>query len=291
MSTSTAASPARSGFTERDVASEPAGLALGERRRSRRPTGSTRRRACNTPSSCRRRSTGSTRSRRCAPRRSRCRDSQRPQLLGNLATIERDVSRRRDHPLQRAAGARRARGQRAAPTSVGRRRGRATSSSRSARACRAARASPSAARPRACARASRRSPAGLVLAIAARLPADGRELPVVARPVHHPDGAAGRARRHPVDAVPHADDISMPALMGAIMCVGVATATGSWSSRSRTSTREEKKLDAHGGRARRRDDAAPARADDGAGDDHRHAARWRSGSARAASRTRRSAAP
>ena len=32
-----------------------------------------------------------------------------------------------------------------------------------------------------------------------------------------------------LDALRHPDDISVPALMGAIMCVGVATATASWS--------------------------------------------------------------
>ena len=42
----------------------------------------------------------------------------------------------------------------------------------------------------------------------AGLPADGGELPVVARSVHHPDGAAGRDGRDPLDAVRHADDAS-----------------------------------------------------------------------------------
>ena len=40
----------------------------------------------------------------------------------------------------------------------------------------------------------------------ARVPAHGRELPVVARPVHHPHGPAGRHGRDPVDAVRHGYD-------------------------------------------------------------------------------------
>ena len=39
----------------------------------------------------------------------------------------------------------------------------------------------------------------------AGLSADGREFSIVAGSVHHPDGAAGRAFRHSVDAVHHAD--------------------------------------------------------------------------------------
>ena len=40
----------------------------------------------------------------------------------------------------------------------------------------------------------------------AGVPADGGELPVVARSVHHPDGAAGRDGRDPLDAVRHRHD-------------------------------------------------------------------------------------
>ena len=57
------------------------------------------------------------------------------------------------------------------------------------------------------------------------LPADRRQLPVVARSVHHHLRAAGRARRHRVDPVPHRHThLSVPALTGSIMCMGVATA-------------------------------------------------------------------
>ncbi len=69
---------------------------------------------------------------------------------------------------------------------------------------------------------------GLVLRDRPRLPADGRELPVVARSADHHDGAcpapfAGDA----VDAVRRpARRSTSPALMGAIMAVGVAVANG-----------------------------------------------------------------
>ena len=66
---------------------------------------------------------------------------------------------------------------------------------------------------------------GLVFAVLLVYLLDGRELPVVARPVHHPDGAAGRARRASSGCCSSSHTtLSVPALMGSIMCVGVATA-------------------------------------------------------------------
>ena len=41
----------------------------------------------------------------------------------------------------------------------------------------------------------------------AGLPADGREFPILAGSVHHPDGAARRDGRHSVDAVRHPDHL------------------------------------------------------------------------------------
>ena len=43
-------------------------------------------------------------------------------------------------------------------------------------------------------------------------------------PLHHPDGAAGRARRHHWILFLTGTTLSVPALIGSIMCVGVATA-------------------------------------------------------------------
>ncbi len=47
---------------------------------------------------------------------------------------------------------------------------------------------------------------GIIAAVAARVPADGRQLPVVARPGHHPHGAAGCPGGDRVDALRDADD-------------------------------------------------------------------------------------
>ena len=84
--------------------------------------------------------------------------------------------------------------------------------------------------------------------------------------------------------------ISVPALTGAIMCMGVATAN-SILVVSFAKDELARGRDAGRGRARRRVHALPAGADDGAGDDHRHGADGARASAKAASRTRRSAAP
>ena len=56
------------------------------------------------------------------------------------------------------------------------------------------------------------------------LPPHGGELPVVARPVHHPHGAAGRDGGNPLDALRHRDDAERAVAGGAIMSIGVATA-------------------------------------------------------------------
>ena len=53
---------------------------------------------------------------------------------------------------------------------------------------------------------------------------DGGELPIVDGSVHHPDGAAGRARRNSAMLFFTQTTISVPALMGAIMSIGVGTA-------------------------------------------------------------------
>ena len=49
------------------------------------------------------------------------------------------------------------------------------------------------------------------------IPADGCQFPVLARSIHHPHGAARRARWHCLDAVHHANHFQRPFLMGAIM--------------------------------------------------------------------------
>ena len=82
--------------------------------------------------------------------------------------------------------------------------------------------------------------------------------------------------------------LSVPALTGAIMCMGVATANSmlviSFAANSWRST-------ATPPRPRWRPVRAPAAGpDDGSVDDHRHGCRWRSALAKAANRTRRSAA-
>ena len=58
---------------------------------------------------------------------------------------------------------------------------------------------------------------------AAGLLPDGGQLPVVARPVHHPHGAAGALAGIVWMLYLTQTTVSVPALMGAIMCVGVAT--------------------------------------------------------------------
>ena len=84
--------------------------------------------------------------------------------------------------------------------------------------------------------------------------------------------------------------LSVPALTGAIMCMGVATANSVL-----VISFARERLDEHGdpvaAGARSRLRPLPPGADDGAGHDHRHGCRWRWASAKAASRTRRSAAP
>ena len=80
--------------------------------------------------------------------------------------------------------------------------------------------------------------------------------------------------------------LSVPALTGAIMCMGVATAN---SILVVSFAREQlaEGLDPVAAALERRRRPLPPGADDGAGDDHRHGA----DGARAPSRTRRSAAP
>ena len=84
--------------------------------------------------------------------------------------------------------------------------------------------------------------------------------------------------------------LSVPALTGAIMCMGVATAN-SVLVISFARERLAELGDPVARRARGGLRAFPAGADDGAGDDHRHGADGARAWARAASRTRRSAAP
>jgi AcrB/AcrD/AcrF family len=55
------------------------------------------------------------------------------------------------------------------------------------------------------------------------VPADGGEFPVMDGPVHHHNGAAGRAGRNHVDAFHDPDHDQGPFADGAIMCIGVAT--------------------------------------------------------------------
>jgi hypothetical protein len=74
--------------------------------------------------------------------------------------------------------------------------------------------------------------------------------------------------------------LSVPALIGAIMCMGVATASSVWSSLA--PERLAATSDARPPRSRRAG-PLPARADDGARDGHRHR-RWRAAAARADAR-------
>ena len=105
----------------------------------------------------------------------------------------------------------------------------------------------------------------------ADLSADRRELPVLARSVRDHHRAAGRARRHRLDAVPTRTTLSVPALTGAIMCMGVATAN---SVLVISFARERLRRAGRSGRggARGRLHPLPPGADDRAGDDHRHGA-------------------
>ena len=65
---------------------------------------------------------------------------------------------------------------------------------------------------------------GMAFAVDPGLSADGGELPIVARPVHHSDGAARRMAGIVWILFLTQTTFSVPSLMGAIMCVGVATA-------------------------------------------------------------------
>ena len=98
------------GFTERDVASEPARFARRASHRSRRTTGSTRRTACNTSSRCRRRSTRMDTIDALNSTPVIVPGQTQPQLLSNVASHRAHrAAEREHHPLQRRAGARRAR--------------------------------------------------------------------------------------------------------------------------------------------------------------------------------------
>ena len=133
---------------------------------------------------------------------------------------------------------------------------------------------------------------GLGFADRARLPADRRELPVVARPVHHHHRAARRAGRASCCSCSSPrTTLSVPALMGAIMCMGVATANSILVVSLRPGAAGRARRRACDGGDRGRLHALPPGAHDGAGHDHRHGADGAGRSARAASRTRRSAAP
>ncbi len=92
-----------------------------------------------------------------------------------------------------------------------------------------------------------------------------------------------------LDAVRHATTSTCPSLMGAIMSIGVATANSILLVTFANDERVEGK-NAHRSGAFRRIHAPAAGDDDGAGDDHRHAADGARHWARAASRTRRSGA-
>ncbi len=65
---------------------------------------------------------------------------------------------------------------------------------------------------------------GLIFAVAAGLPPDGGQFPVLARSAHHPDGPARRAGGILWMLFVTRTTISVPSLMGAIMSIGVATA-------------------------------------------------------------------
>ena len=84
--------------------------------------------------------------------------------------------------------------------------------------------------------------------------------------------------------------LSVPSLMGAIMCIGVATANSILMVTFANDEREETEIIAARSDARRRPRADPSRADDRHRDDSRNAADVAWAWARAASRTRLSAA-
>ena len=252
------------GFTERDVANNLL-VSLAASGQTRRPTGSTRDR----------RQLPRRRADAAVPDRFARRARQHLDLGGDGSPRPQVLQARRTSPPRRRAGGGHAL-QRARRSSTSRRtvRGRRP---RRGRAARDADSSPSAeGGPRGSSVASagqvetmRTSFGGLVAGLglrgAARLPADGRQLPVVARSVHHPDGAAGRARGHRLDAVPHARRSQRAGADGRDHVRRASRRrTASWSSRSRTTAANGTLAPRR--RARRRDDAAPP------GD---HDRRWR----------------
>ena len=83
---------------------------------------------------------------------------------------------------------------------------------------------------------------------------------------------------------------SVPALTGAIMCMGVATANSILVVSFAKDELARRRTRCGAGRGRRVH-AVSSRADDGARDDHRHGAHGARASAKAASRMRPSAAP
>ena len=176
----------------------PPGLAVVERDRCRRATGSTSA-ASSTSSRSRRRSARSTRSTRWTRRPSHRRRS--PQLLSTSASLVAHHRARQHHALQRRADLRRAGqrrrdrpGQRRRWRAEGRRRAVAVVSARHHGTHQGAGREHGVVVPRAGLRADLRH--------RARVPAHGRQLPVVARSARHPHGAAGRPRGHRVDALP-----------------------------------------------------------------------------------------
>ena len=124
------------------------------------------------------------------------------QMLTNLVSVERSLYARHRQSLQRLAGLRRLRERRQLGPRRRRQRGATHHARRGIEA--AARHDAEPARPGG-------DDAEFVLPPRARpdlrgrarVPADDRQLPVLARPVHHSDGAAGRDGRDPLDAVRH----------------------------------------------------------------------------------------
>ena len=191
------------GLTQQDVASERAGLARLGSGQVRRTTGSTRATASRTSSSVQTPQyridsiDALERTPVAAP------GSARAAAARQRRHVERGARRRRSvEPLQRAAGLRRLR-QRAGPRPRRRRaRDRQRRRPSSSRSCR--RATRSTMRGPGREHAARRSPASGWASCSPSLLvylADGRELPELARPVHHHHGAARGAGGHRLDAV------------------------------------------------------------------------------------------
>ena len=195
-----------------------------------------------------------------------------PQLLSNVASVSRTDGAGQHHPLQRRAHLRRAGQRRRAPTSAsvadGGREGRRRRCSRSMPRGTTVRIkgqveSMAVLVPRASATGSSSRSLLVYLLMVVNFQSWLDPLVIL---MALPGALAGIAW---MLFLTHTT-LSVPALMGAIMCVGVATANSILVVTFANDQRQRRARRARGG-ARRRDDAPAPGHHDGAGDDHRHA--------------------